>query len=211
MKSKSFEKWIGGSVLLSALFGILAGILLIVLNTDLLLKIVFVIMGVITVFYSLPGIALGVMTFASRAGKVTLLFSVLSAIFGFLMIFWHDRFLMLFLGIYLLILPLVEILVAKEKLNQLKTELPKLILGVVMILIGPAGALGILFDIAGWVIIVLTLLYTLGSILSLKKTQAKTGGRIFVDTTGDGKPDVIYIDTDGDGEADTATKYSDDK
>lgn len=211
MKTNSVKKFMGGSILLSALIGILAGVLLIALSADLLLKIVFVIMGIITVFYSLPGITLGLMSLGTRGGKVTLLFSVISAVFGFLMIFWHESFLMFFLGGYLLILPLIQILLAKEKLDQLKSELPKLILGVVMLLIGPAGAIGILFDVAGWVIIVLTLLYTVGSLLSLRKMQEKTGGRIFVDHTGDGKPDVIYLDTDGDGNADTEIRYSDDK
>ena len=211
MKTNSMKKFMSGSILLSALFGILAGILLIALSADLLLKIVFVIMGIITVFYSLPGITVGLMSFKTTAGKVTLLFSIISAVFGCLMIFWHESFLMFFLGGYLLILPLIQILLAKEKLDQLKSELPKLILGVVMLLIGPAGAIELLFDVAGWIIIILTLIYTVGSLLSLRKMQEKTGGRVFVDHTGDGKPDVIYLDTDGDGNADTEIRYSDDK
>ena len=211
MNIKNSGRILGGSILLSALFGILAGILLIFLNADILLKIVFVIMGIITVFYSLPGITLGVMSFSTKTGKLTLLLSALSAVIGFLMIFWHSTFLIFFLGAYMIVMPVIEILLAKDKLDQLKAELPKLILGVVMLLLGPAKTLDVLFDIAGWVIIVLTLINTLASLISIKKVQKNTGGRIFVDTTGDGKVDTVYIDTTGDGEADTATKYRENK
>ena len=68
MNTNNIRKYVGGSILLSALLGILAGALLIFLNADLLLSIVFVIMGIVTVFYSLPGIALGVMGLSSRVG-----------------------------------------------------------------------------------------------------------------------------------------------
>ena len=111
----------------------------------------------------------------------------------------------------MIVMPVIEILLAKDKLNQLKAELPKLILGVVMFLLGPAKTLDVLFDVAGWVIIVLTLLNAIVSLLSLKKVHKNTGGRIFVDTTGDGKVDTVYIDTTGDGKVDTATNYRENK
>ena len=123
------------------------------------------------------------------------------------MIFWHSTFLMFFLGAYMIVLPLIEILLAKRKSEQLKAELPKLILGVVMLLLGPAKTIGVLFDVAGWVIIGLTLINAIASLLSLKKVQKNTGGRIFVDYTGDGVVDSVYIDTTGDGKVDTETKY----
>lgn len=192
MKTKSYNRYLGGSILLTALIGILAGVLLIALDTAFLLKIIFVIMGVITVFYSLPGIAVGLMGISTGTGKVTLIFSILSALLGFLMIFHHESYLMFFLGGYLLIIPLIQILLAKEKLTRLKAELPKLILGVVMLVVGPAGALAALFDVAGWIIIVLTAFYTLLSLLSLKNPKnTKTGGRVFVDVDGDGTIDTV--------------------
>ena len=101
MKTKSYNRYLGGSILLTALIGILAGVLLIALDTAFLLKIIFVIMGVITVFYSLPGIAVGLMGISTGTGKVTLIFSILSALLGFLMIFQHESYLMFFLGGYL--------------------------------------------------------------------------------------------------------------
>lgn len=196
MQTKSFNRYLGGSILLTALIGVLAGILLIALETAFLLKIIFVIMGVITVFYSLPGIAVGVMGISTGAGKVTLIFSILSAVLGFLMIFSHESYLMFFLGGYLIAFPLIEILLAKDKLIRLKAELPKLILGVVMLVVGPAGTLEVLFDVAGWVIIVLTAFYTLLSLLSLRKPKNQTGNRVFVDVDGDGTIDTVIHESE---------------
>lgn len=196
MQTKTFNRYLGGSILLTALIGVLAGILLLALDPSFLLKIIFVIMGVITVFYSLPGIAVGVMGFSTGAGKVTLIFSILSAVLGLLMIFQHESYLMFFLGGYLILFPAIEILLAKDKLTRLKAELPKLILGVVMLVVGPAGTLEVLFDVAGWVIIVLTAFYTLLSLLSLRKPKNQTGSRVFVDVDGDGTIDAVIHESE---------------
>lgn len=198
MQTKSYNRYLGGSILLSALIGVLAGVLLIALDTAFLLKIIFVIMGVITVFYSLPGIAVGLMGISTGTGKITLIFSILSVALGCLMIFQHESYLMFFLGGYLLIVPLIQILLSKEKLTRMKAELPKLILGVVMLVVGPAGTLDVLFDVAGWIIIILTAFYTLLSLLSLKKPKnSQTGNRVFVDYDGDGTVDAVIHDSEG--------------
>ena len=114
------------------------------------------------------------------------------------MIFQHESYLMFFLGGYLLIIPLIQILISKEKLTRMKAELPKLILGVVMLVVGPAGTLDVLFDVAGWIIIVLTAIYTLLSLLSLKTSKnSRTGSRVFVDYDGDGTVDAVIHDSEG--------------
>jgi len=117
-------------------------------------------------------------------------------VLGFLMIFQHESYLMFFLGGYLILFPAIEILLAKDKLTRLKAELPKLILGVVMLVVGPAGTLEVLFDVAGWVIIVLTAFYTLLSLLSLRKPKNQTGSRVFVDVDGDGTIDAVIHESE---------------
>lgn len=200
------------SLLIFGLFGLLAGALLIVLNADFLLKVIFVVMGVITMLYSIPGVVVGLMGLRSRSGVVTLVLSSLSAGIGFWMIFWHNKILMIVLGVYMLVFPLVEILLAKDKLLRLKTELPKLIVGVVLLLIGPAKALGTVLDVAGWIVWILTAIYVIAVLIGQSRVNQhvnKTGTRIFVDHTGDGKIDAVYVDTTGDGKADTSTTYRD--
>ncbi len=215
MKMNASQKLFGTGVLVFSLLGLLAGILLIALPVELLLRIVFVIVGVITVVCNLPMVFAGLSNLGSRSGQVSLVLSLISVVFGVLMIFFHSTVLVILVGVYLLILPLVEILIAKERGAQLRAELPKLILGVVLVVVGPARGASILFDVAGWIIVLLTAVYFVSMLISYlirqKKAEAQTGNRTFVDTTGDGKIDTVYTDIDGDGKPDTKRRYREDK
>ena len=203
------------TILVIGALGILLGVLLLAIDPAFLLKVLFVVMGIVTVFSAIPGLLVGIASFKGNAGKISLIVSLISILIGILMIFWHSSILMVVLGIYLLVFPLVEILASSDKAVRLKSELPKMIVGLVLILVGPAKALDIMIDIAGVGVIVFSILYIVLSLLTGVRSQAKkeatTGNRIFVDTTGDGKVDTVYVDTTGDGKPDTAKRYRDGK
>ncbi len=209
MKLPSFKKYVWSSVITAAIIGILLGVLLLVVPTDLLIKIVFIIMGIVTIINNIPTFTMSIVTFSTIEGKISFITSLISLVIGFVMIFWHSTFLMVFLGIYLVAIPILGILLSQKKGERFKAELPKLILGGVMILLGPARSLEILFDVAGWAIIVLTVIYTVLMLIvsTRKKKRAPTGSRVFADTDGDGTIDTVYVDTTGDGKADTAVRY----
>ncbi len=212
MKLPNSKQTTLASILIFACLGLLTGMLLILIPTDFLLKAIFIVMGILTVVYNIPGFVAGLVSIQTKAGLVTMLLSLVSIVTGFLMIFWHSELLMVFLGAYMVIFPIVEILLSEEKVGRLKTELPKLIIGLVLLLIGPAKVMDVMFDVAGWIVVGLTAVYVVILLVSqLKKNNQNknvTGNRIFVDTTGDGKIDTVYHDTDGDGTPDTATKYN---
>ncbi len=197
------------------LIGVLLGVLLIVVPVDSLLKIVFVVVGIITIFYQIPGLATGLAHLDTGAGKLAVILSLISMAIGVAMIFFHSTLLMVILGVYLVIFPALQLIFSKHRATQWKTELPKIIFGIVLLIVGPASALSVLFDVAGWVIIVLTVIYTLFSLLikagKRAKYENKTGNRVFIDTTGDGRIDTVYVDTTGDGKPDTAKRYRDEK
>lgn len=203
------------TILLIGVLGILLGVLLLAIDPAFLLKILFVVMGIITVLSAVPGLLVGISSVDTAAGRVSLIVSLISIVIGFLMIFWHSSILMIVLGIYLLVFPLIEILLSKDKAVRLKSELPKMIVGLVLILVGPAKALDVMLDVAGWGVIVFSVVYVVLSLFAgvrnQNKKEATTGNRIFVDTTGDGKVDTVYVDTTGDGKPDTAKRYRDSK
>lgn len=210
MRLPKSRGYLTASTLCFALFGILAGVLLIALRADLLLRVAFVIVGVLTVLTQIPGVVTGLLQISERRGKLLLITSALSAAMGLVMIFFHSALLSVILGLYLIVLPLILVLHDSDKRARLEKELPRMILGVVLLLVGPAAALDILFDVAGWVIIALTVLYTLVTLLAARRRVERahtTGNRIFADTDGDGSIDTVYLDTTGDGKADTATDY----
>lgn len=211
MKFTDSKKYVLSSIITSAIFGIILGVLLLALPV---IEIVFVIVGIATILTNIPTFTFALVTIRTPEGKAAFFTSLLSLVFGFLIIFCHQTLLVFFLGAYLIVMPLIDVLFAKEKLDRFKAELPKLILGAVMILIGPAQSMEILFDIAGWVIIGLTAVYSIVMLilaLTRKKTPSTTGTRIFADTDGDGTIDTVYVDTTGDGKADTSIPYKEEK
>ena len=215
MRLPDSKKLAWGGILTMILMGLLVGLLLLLLSASLLIKIIFVILGIITVISNIPGITLGLMNLESKEGKLELITSLISALVGFLMIFWHSGILMIVLGLYMVIFPIVGILTSSNKRVRLKAELPKLILGVVLILVGPAQTLDFLFDVAGICVILLTLVcaayLAFRMVRKPKASTATTGNRIFVDNDGDGNIDTVYVDTTGDGKADTATPFREKK
>ncbi len=192
---------------ITAAIGILLGVLLILIPVSALLYAVFVVMGIVTVVGNLPTLIHGIWNFSTPAGKANLLLSSISVILGLLMIFWNNGILMIILGIYMLLFPIADILMAQDKLAECKSELPKLILGLILILLGPAGTFDLLFDIAGGIVIALSVLYVVWVYAIMRRRQNTPGSRIFVDTDGNGTIDAVYVDTTGDGKADTATHY----
>lgn len=187
--------------------GILIGLLLIALPVGFLLDIVFFIMGIVTVVVSLPALFSLLPLRHTKVGKVSLICTALMVAAGFLMLFWHSDFLLIGVGIVMIAQPILAIASAADRQARLKAELPKLIIGVVLVILGPANTIDILFDIAGAGLIVLSILYVIWSYRLVKKSQNVTGSRIFVDEDGNGTIDAIYVDTDGNGKADTATRY----
>ncbi len=195
------------AALIAAGFGALLGILLILIPVSFLLRLVFVVMGIVTIVSNLPGLAEGISTFSTPKGKASLILSAIAIVIGCLMIFWDNGILMIVLGIYMILLPLINIILSKDPMSRLKTEAPKLVIGLVLILLGPAGTFELLFDIAGWCMIVLSIMYVITVYLTMRKRQNTPGSRVFVDTDGNGTIDAVYVDTTGDGKADTATHY----
>ncbi|MBQ8416951.1 MAG: hypothetical protein IJX13_08685 [Clostridia bacterium] len=190
------------------IFGVLIGILLILIPTEFLLNLVFLLMGILTLIFNLPSLLLGLGTISTPRGKATLILSSVSVAIGLLMIFWHNSLLLILLGVYMLLLPVINIILAQDRYGRLKNELPKLILGLVLLLLGPANTLDILFDIAGGVVIVLSVIYLISVYFLMRKHQNTPGARVFVDTDGNGTVDAVYVDTTGDGKADTSTRYN---
>lgn len=198
-----------GAALILAIPGLIIGLLLLLIPTDFLLKLIFVVMGVITVLSSIPGLIAGVAAFSTAGGKLSLIVSAISAVVGFLMIFNHNELLMVFLGIYMIVLPALNVLLAKEHFRQFKAELPKLIIGILLILLGPANTIDMLFRVAGWVVIAVTVVYSAILFFGMKRKPRVTvsGARVFIDKDGDGTVDAVFVDTTGDGKADTEVEY----
>lgn len=187
------------------------GLLLILIPVGFLLDLVFLIMGIATIVVSLPALISLLPLWHTKVGKVSIACTALLVVAGFLMLFWHSGILLIAVGVVMLVQPILAILNASDRSARLKAEAPKLILGAALILLGPAKAIDILFDVAGIALILLSILYLIWTYRLIKKSQHVTGNRVFVDEDGNGTIDALYVDTDGNGEADTATNYREKK
>ena len=211
MDMKNIRRGFSRASLTVAGIGALIGLLLIVIPVGFLLDVVFFIMGIVTIVVSLPALISLLPLRHTKVGSVSLICTTLMVVAGFLMLFWHSSILLIAVGVVMIVQPVLAISSANDRQARFKAEAPKLIIGVVLLLLGPAKTIDVLFDIAGIGLIVLSILYLISMYVVLKKSQNITGNRVFVDTDGNGTIDTIYVDTDGNGEVDTATDYKEKK
>lgn len=211
MDFKNVRRGFSRASLTIAGIGALIGLLLIVIPVGFLLDVVFFIMGIVTIVVSLPALISLLPLRHTKVGSVSLVCTALMVVAGFLMLFWHSSILLIVVGIAMIAQPILAIASATDKQARMKTEAPKLIIGVILLLLGPAKTIDVLFDIAGVGLIVLSILYLIWTYRLVKKAQGIIGNRVFVDEDGNGTIDAIYVDTDGNGEADTATDYREKK
>lgn len=211
MNMRNIRRGFSRASLTVAGIGALIGLLLIVIPVGFLLDVVFFIMGIVTIVISLPALISLLPLRHTKVGSVSLVCMALMVVAGFLMLFWHSSILLIVVGIVMIAQPILAIANATDKQARLKTEAPKLIIGVILLLLGSAKTIDVLFDIAGVGLIILSILYLIAMYVVIKKSQNVTGNRVFVDTDGNGTIDTIYVDTDGNGEVDTATDYKEKK
>lgn len=211
MNFKNIRRNFSKASLTIAGLGVLLGLLLIAIPVGFLLNLVFFIMGIVTIAVSLPALLSLLPLRHTNVGRFSLISTALLVVAGFLMLFWHSSILLIVVGIVMIAQPILAIVSATDKQARLKTEAPKLVIGIILLLLGPANTIDILFDVAGVGLIVLSIVYLISMYVVLKKSQNTTGARVFVDTDGNGTIDTIYVDTDGNGEADTATDYREKK
>ena len=207
MNFKNIRRGFSRATWIIAGIGVLLGLLLILIPISFLIDLVFFIMGIATIVVSLPTL-LSLLPFGhTKVGRISLICTAIMVAAGFLMLFWHSSILLVAVGILMIVQPILAIVNSTDRKAKCKAELPKLMIGAVLILLGPANAIGYLFDIAGAALIALSAIYVIWSYRLVKKAQNVVGSRVFVDEDGNGTIDAVYVDTDGNGKADAKTDY----
>ena len=198
------------STLIFGILGIVIGVLFATL-TSIILNVLFIVCGVLTLIAGIPQLVSAITGLVNKQ-KAAIFDFVMSAItvaVGIMLIFMENELMMLIVGIYLILFPLIRTLIAKDKLEQLKSELLSMIIGVALVIIGPGAAIDMVASIVGIVIVVLSVIYIAFGCITYAQAQKKgdkagevKGSRVFVDSDGDGGIDTVYVDTDGDGKFD---------
>ncbi len=178
--------------------GIMLGVLLLVVGSILtpstiekIIDIGLIIYGVIIIIGNVPGLISGIADIRKTEGVFDLVTSVLGIGLGIAMIFYRGEILISLVAVYLIIFPIIRVLLSKNKGEQFKREILRILLGVVLWLFVPglAGATAEivhrLLVIAGWVVIALSALFGIIEIIRIAMAKSivtrSEGQTIYVD------------------------------
>ena len=207
-------------IIVSSVSSVLLGLLLILLPTLLpvskLISICFIVFGVITIINYIPSLITGLRNITTPDGIGDLIGAIFGITIGAIMIFYQGILLTVLAAVFLIALPLLRVLFSRNHMAALRSEILRIILGIVLIAFLPAlvGAMDlivkIILTVIGSIIILAALINGYNGYRLWKnfvEDKPNRADAIFVDSTGDGVVDSIMIDTTGDGKADTEIKY----
>ena len=179
------------------IIGILVGVLLLVLAGILkpstvatIIHYGLIIYGVIIVIGNIPGLISGIANINKAAGVFDLVCSILGIGLGAAMIFYQGSILVALVAIYLIVFPVVRVLLAEQKVEQLKREALRIALGVVLLVFVPAlldaafTLVHLLLLIAGWAVIALSAIFGVIEIVRIsmaKEIKTPENGHVYVD------------------------------
>ena len=179
--------------------GALVGVLLLVLGALLQPSTVativhwgLIIYGILIVIGNIPGLISGIANVNRAAGVFDLICSLLGIGLGVAMICYQGSVLVGLVAIYLIVFPLIRVLLADQKVEQLKREVLRMVLGVVLLVFVPSlvGAafqlVHLLLVICGWVVIGMSVLFGVIEIIRIataKEIRVSPAEHVVVDFT----------------------------
>ncbi len=206
-----------------ALLGALVLVLAAILKPETVSAIIhwtLVICGVFTIISNIPGLISGIGNLNTAEGMVDFISAMLGILLGFALVLFQNTVLVIAIGAYLILFPLLRVVLAPDRGQQLRREGWRMAMGILLLVFLPLlfdaafRIVHILLLIAGWAVIVLSLAAGIVGVVRIVRApkanrtrRQNAGGRrsgtVYADTTGDGKIDTIYMDTDRDGKPDT--------
>lgn len=149
------------SSMIIAAIGLTIGIVLTVCGNT-IASTIFIILGIFVIINSIPTFISSLAALPDKNALVVFVMSAVSLIMGFVMIFFRNEVFTIIVGIYLLLLPIYRIITASDKKAQFTADAPSIILGLVLILVGP----GKLIVYVGIVMIAVSVVYAIYSLIS---------------------------------------------
>ena len=91
----------------------------------------------------------GIVNINEKQGLIEFIFSALGVLMGLFMVFMHNSVITVIVAVYLIIIPVVEIILSKDRLNTLKGEWLRILIGALLVVFLPAifGAADAIFNV----------------------------------------------------------------
>lgn len=173
------KKFAYNELLFGAIINAIFGFLFVFIPVDDMIAFLFVFFGILLIILNIPSFFLYLLAYKNnKENKVKCLSALLSIAIGIVMIFWKNEFFAIIAAMILVVLPIIRILIAPDRKKQLKAELPKLVLGVILFVLGPWGLTNLIFDIVGYIVLFIALLlFIFWVVLNITKPKKNTPSR----------------------------------
>lgn len=197
------KKSVLAEIIISLVFGLIFGGLLLFLSNlgaDTIIKWVLIVTGIIIAVTNIAPLVRGIVNLVhkEKGGLFDTIVSAIAIALGIVMIVYQNAIvstiITVLLAIYLIVLPIIRIVIATSKKEQLSKEWLRILIGAILIvflpaLLGAADAIiSILLLIAGIVIIVLTVLSFVLSLIAYIKASKKDADEAPVETVAEEAP-----------------------
>ena len=167
---KAYKTYYLIRILLTALFGAALGGLLLLLEPyaaeifDLLL----IAVGLMTAVMNLPACLFSLFHIKCKGEWINFAVSLVAIGFGVLLMLVRRDSVLLVLGVFSVILPVVRVALVQERGKRFKRELPMILFGVLVVVISLLQVEETVFFVGGLVLLALSVLYLLWSLLVLR-------------------------------------------
>lgn len=134
---KKFKRYYLAQLVATVLFGVGLGALLYLLSpyANEVFDILVIAMGLLTVVFNLPALLIALSRIGRRGEWINFSVAMLSVLLGVALMLLQTDFLLLLLGVYSVVLPLVRILLVEDRWQRCKHEIPRFLTGLVMMVI----------------------------------------------------------------------------
>lgn len=187
----TIKKHVLASIIISLVIGLLIGVVLLALAGNLDVSFIIrwglIITGIIVIISDIPSLIYGIMNIKTPRGIFDVISAILGIGLGCMMIFMQGTVITVIVSVYLVALPIVRVLFAENKMDCLKEEWVRILIGILLLVFLPAllnAADTIVYYvllIAGWAAIVISVLSFLVSLISFIKQEKKANeGTIIV-------------------------------
>ena len=128
---KAYKRYFLMRIVLSALFGVACGVLLLLMRpfADEIFDVLLIAMGLLTAILNLPALFLALRGIRRRGEWINLTVAILSILLGVALTLLKGDALIVLLVLFAAVLPLARIVLVTEHVRQLRRELPRIALG----------------------------------------------------------------------------------
>lgn len=186
----TIKKHVLASIIISLVIGLLIGVVLLALAGNLDVSFIIrwglIITGIIVIISDIPSLIYGIMNIKTPRGIFDVISAILGIGLGCMMIFMQGTVITVIVSVYLVALPIVRVLFAENKMDCLKEEWVRILIGILLLVFLPAllnAADTIVYYvllIAGWAAIVISVLSFLVSLISFIRHEKKANDGVII-------------------------------